>query len=125
MEDTMLSPRASLLSLFAATTMLLPAYLMPTAAQAALNDDDLICYIVGTPPNEDIECDEVGRLKAQCDLMGAKPGEIEVCDDARNLFIAPLSLSGSSTDGGGGGTVPGGPHTPSGIGFTSGKPTLN
>jgi hypothetical protein len=125
MEDTM--PRfcnASPLSLLAAITMLLPAFFMPTVAHAALNDDDLICYIVGTPPNEDIECDEVGRIKAQCDLMDAQPGEIEVCDDARTMLITPLSLTGS-TDGGGGGAVPGGSHTPSGLGFTSGKPALN
>lgn len=118
----MLSPRASLINLLFATTMLLPALALPTTAQAALNDDDLYCYVTGSPPNEDIECETAGSLRAQCDLMEAKPGEIEECDDVRTMLITPLSLTGSSE---GGGTVPGGSHTPPGLGFSIGTPTLN
>jgi hypothetical protein len=122
MENTMLFPRAAFPFLvLVVTTMLLPAVLMPTAAQAALNNDDLYCYVVGTPPNEDIECDEVGNLRAQCKLMDAKPGELEVCDDVNAKLIMPMSLSGVG-DGGG---TPGKSLTPPGLGFTTTPSRLN
>jgi len=117
----LLSRNASPLPLLVAITMLLPAFLMPTAAQASLNNDDLYCYIVGTPPNEDIECDTVGNLRAQCKHMGAKPGELEVCDDVNAMLVGPTSLTGASD----GGSEPGRSLTPPGLGFTTGGAPVN
>lgn len=92
-------------ALLIAATAFAPLAGVSATSQAAAADDDLYCYeVTDSNGNTDIQCDEVGKLKAECDLMEMKPGDNEECDDVRRMLIIPMGLT-TGPDGSGGPTV--------------------